>query len=89
MQCRTIANSHLILVLEIPGKIAGVLVAILGITLQGAVNDFLQLWRDAGVNLAWWLGIIQQTVIHDQEGIGAGKWHLARQHFVKYDAQGI
>src|SRR5208282_3423731 len=86
---RPIGDSDLFRMLEVTGKIACARIAILRITLERAIDDFLQLLADLGINLTRRNGIVQQTVIHDQERIRAGKWDLPCKHFVEYDAQRV
>ena len=63
-QLNSIFHANLIWVLQIADELLRGGIAILGITLQSAVNDLLQLRRDGRVGDAWRKRMVQQAVIH-------------------------
>ena len=67
----------------------GVGIALSGIALQGAVNNFLQLGRDFRIYFARRHRIVQQPVIHDGKGVRPLKRNFSREHFIQHHAQRV
>lgn len=77
------AHRDSVLVLQIPGQFAGIVIAVQGIALHCPEDDFLQRGRDFRSNLPEWRRIGAEFNIQDQEGVRSEEWSLARQQFVK------
>ena len=84
----TLGDSYCFLLLKIGRKGTGCRVPVLGIALHGAVDDFLQLRGDRRIKLPGWRRVVEQPIIHDEEGVLAGEWHSSSQHLVKHYAEG-
>src|ERR1041385_2718701 len=89
LQFGAIGNAYLIRMLQIPYEFAGMSVPVLRIALNGAIDDLLQLGRNARIDLARRHRIIQQPVVHDGECIGALEWRSSGQHLIKHHAHRI
>src|SRR5713226_5595729 len=75
--------------LKVKSEVMGRGVPVLGVTLQRAVNDLLQLRRDRRINFPRRHWIIEQPIIHDQKSVLAREWHFPCQHLIENDAQSI
>src|SRR5690348_16196546 len=60
VKLRTHRDSHLILMLKVQSEVMGRGVPVLGITLQRAVYDLLQLRRDRRINFPWRHWVVEQ-----------------------------
>src|SRR5690349_19665196 len=84
-----IGDADLLGMLQIVRKFPRRLVSLSWVALHSAVDDFLHLRRDAGINLSRRHRVIQQPVVHDDERVRAREWHLSGEHLVEHHAQSV
>src|ERR1700686_5079242 len=83
-QLVAIRDAHLLGMLQILGKLARAGIAIRGVAFDRAINNFLELRRNLGIDFARRDGVVQQPVIHDGKGIGPAERHLPGEHLVEH-----
>src|SRR5262249_22329891 len=79
----------LLRVFEVVREFPGRLIALRRLALDGAVDNLLQLRRNARIDLPRRHGVIHQPVVHDGECVRAGERYFSRQHLVEHHAQSI
>src|SRR5438270_3623581 len=69
----TLGNADLILMFEVPDELSSVRIALPRVTLEGAVDDFLQLRGNLGIDFPRWNRVVKKPVIHDDKWIRPGE----------------
>src|ERR1700723_141167 len=88
-QFGTLRNPYFVGVLEVQGHFMGGGIAVFGVALDCAIDDFLQFGRNRRVQFAGRHRVVQQSVIHDGERIRPLKRGFACQHFIEHYAKRV